>query len=58
MKKAFALLILALALPACDGLPPEFPAPDFTLRDVMGGGDISYSALKGEPAVVYLFASW
>jgi thiol-disulfide isomerase/thioredoxin len=34
-----------------------FSAPDFTL-ELLGGGDITLSALRGKPVVVNLWASW
>ena len=53
------ILILLIAVPACSkGLPKEFAAPDFSLKDVFGGKDITYSEYKGKPVLVYFFASW
>ena len=34
-----------------------FPAPDFTL-DLLGGGEVTLSDLRGKPVVVNLWASW
>lgn len=34
-----------------------FPAPDFTL-DLLGGGEVKLSDLRGKPVVVNLWASW
>lgn len=41
-----------------DGLPKEFPAPDFALKDLFEGGDIRLSAFKGRPLLPYFFACW
>jgi hypothetical protein len=51
-------LFALLALSCSDGFPPEFPAPDFTVKDVVGGGDISLADHKGSPVLIYFFASW
>ncbi len=41
-----------------DGLPEEFPAPDFTLKDIFNSKQIQLSAFKGRPVILYFFASW
>jgi len=45
-----------------NGVPPASPrqgfaAPDFTL-DLLGGGEVTLSDLRGKPVVVNLWASW
>jgi cytochrome oxidase Cu insertion factor (SCO1/SenC/PrrC family) len=55
----FLLAILLLFVVACSGgLPPEFPAPDFTLKSPMTGKKASLSELKGRPIIIYWFTSW
>ena len=47
------------ALLACSGgLPPEFPAPDFTLKSPVTGKQVVFSELKGRPVIIYWFTSW
>lgn len=41
-----------------DGLPKEFPAPDFTLTDIFNSKQIQLSAFRGRPVILYFFASW
>lgn len=54
-----AAVIAVYALTAGGGgLPDEFPAPEFILSDVFGGDDVSLTALKGRPVMIYFFASW
>ena len=51
----FASRALAVASPAS---PRQgFAAPDFTL-DLLGGGEVTLSDLRGKPVVVNLWASW
>ncbi len=53
------LLAAALAVVACTGgLPPEFPAPDFTLKSPLTGKETTFASLKGRPVVIYWFTSW
>lgn len=40
------------------GLPKEFPAPDFRIKDIFTGEEFMLSELKGRPVVLYFFASW
>lgn len=58
---ANAVLLVVLfvyVLSTGGGLPEEFPAPDFRLREVFGGGSIAFSEVKGSPLIIYFFASW
>jgi len=41
-----------------DGLPEEFPAPEFVLKDIFNGSEIKLSGHKGQPVMLYFFASW
>lgn len=61
VKKTLSILVLPallLAVACSDGLPPEFQAPDFTLKSPLNGGAFSLSDIKGKPAVIYWFTSW
>jgi len=51
-------LCCAAILSCSGGLPSEFPAPDFAIKDVFTGKDIVLSAYKGRPVILYFFASW
>jgi hypothetical protein len=54
-----ALVLVLISVIACsDGFPPEFPAPDFTLKSPLTDTAVSFSELKGKPVVIYWFASW
>jgi hypothetical protein len=56
---ACALMLFgAFVLSCSDGFPPEFPAPDFTLKGPLTGEDVSLSTFKGTPVIIYWFASW
>jgi hypothetical protein len=52
---AAALLLLAVA---CSGGPAEFPAADFTLKSPLTGSEVSFSAFRGRPVILYWFTSW
>ena len=54
---AYALLVVML-LTAGESLPETFPAPEFSLRNIMGPGEVSLSEYSGRPVVLYFFASW
>src|SRR3990172_6711547 len=44
--------------PPANASPREgFSAPDFTL-DLLGGGQVQLSELRGQPAMINLWASW
>ncbi len=54
---AFAVLVFIAS--ACgDGLPPEFPAKDFSLKSPISGQELTLSSIKGKPVMLYWFASW
>ncbi len=56
---AGALLVVLISVISCsDGFPPEFPAPDFTLKSPVTGRVVNFADLKGRPVVIYWFASW
>ena len=58
-RLAVALIVIAMAAMACgDGLPPEFPAPDFKLKSPMTGKVVTQKDIKGKPTMVYWYASW
>ncbi|MBI5641204.1 MAG: redoxin domain-containing protein [Nitrospirae bacterium] len=60
--RCFPFLCLAalvlLAVSCSGGFPPEFPAPDFTLKSPQTGNSVTLSALKGKPVIIYWFTSW
>ncbi len=58
--RSLSLLVAAAALVvACTGgLPPEFPAPDFTLKSPTTGKETTFASVKGRPVVIYWFTSW
>ncbi len=61
MKKSrIAIFAIAFFLIASCGssFPPEFPAPDFTLKSPVTGREVTLSELKGRPVIIYWFASW
>lgn len=62
LSAAGRIVVLSLVfafLTACsDGLPAEFPAPDFTLKGLTDGTDIRLSEMRGSPVILYFFASW
>ena len=47
-----------LAAACSRGLPPEFPAPEFTLEDLFTGEEIHLTEYQGRPVLLYFFASW
>ncbi len=52
------VLLLVFVFSCSDGFPPEFPAPDFTLKSPVTKKKVRLSDLKGKPVVMYWFASW
>ena len=40
---------------ATDPMPPGTSAPDFSLPDVVGGGDVSLADFAGKPALLVMF---
>lgn len=53
------VFVLLLFMSSCsDGLPKEFVAPDFVLKDLFDGRDIRLADFKGNPVILYFFASW
>ncbi len=60
-RRLMTYMLAALLLPVlscADGFPPEFPAPDFSVKDVFGGKEVAYSEHRGKPVLIYFFASW
>ena len=54
------LLCLSLLIPLACGKGANIvgqPAPEFSL-DLLEGGQIGSTDLRGKPAVLYFFASW
>ncbi len=52
------MLISVFSISRSNGLPERFPAPDFILKDIFTGEDITLSDYKGRPVILYFFASW
>jgi hypothetical protein len=58
VKTLFIALVFVVSFSCSDGFPPEFPAPDFTLKSPLTGNEVTLSSLSGKPVVIYWFASW
>jgi len=57
--RSFLFVSAFLLVFSCsEGFPPEFPAPDFTLKSPMTGAEVGLKDIKGRPAIMYWFASW
>jgi len=55
----FGLVLAATLAASCTGgLPEEFPAPDFTMDDLLTGKEIRLADYHGRPVLLYFFASW
>lgn len=58
-KTLFVSLFMLILTASCsDGLPKEFVAPDFVLKDLFDGRDIQLADFRGKPVILYFFASW
>ena len=55
---AFYLILMLVLFTGGESVPEVFPAPDFTLKNIMGPGEVSLAANKGHPVIIYFFASW
>lgn len=54
-----ALFFAFVFVTSCsEGLPPEFPAPDFKLVSIPSKQKVSLSDFKGRPILIYWFTSW
>lgn len=58
MKRYLLPVLLVFAVSCSDGFPPEFPAPEFSVKNLYDGKDITYSDYRGKPVLIYFFASW
>ena len=54
----FYLILMLVLLTGGDSVPEVFPAPDFTLKNLMGPGEVSLADFEGRPVILYFFASW
>lgn len=53
------LLLLVIMLAACSsGVKSGSQAPDFTIKDIFTGDEITLSHFRGRPVLIYFFASW
>ncbi len=55
---AFYVVLAVVLLTGGESMPDVFPAPDFTLQNIMGPGNVSLSDYAGSPIIIYFFASW
>ncbi len=55
---AFYIILMLVLFTGGKSMPEVFPAPDFTLKNIMGPGEVTLSANKGHPVIIYFFASW
>ncbi len=55
---AFYLILMLVLFSGGKSMPEVFPAPDFTLDNIMGPGEVTLSANKNRPVIIYFFASW
>lgn len=59
LRAALICAVLVAASACGDGLPPEFPAQDFTLKSPLTEKAVNFNAdLKGRPLMIYWFTSW
>jgi cytochrome oxidase Cu insertion factor (SCO1/SenC/PrrC family) len=56
----FYFLLMVLLFAGGESAPEVFPAPDFSVEDIMGKGrdKVTLSDFKGRPILIYFFASW
>ena len=50
--------MLLLAVACSDGLPPEFPVPEFSLTSPQTGLVVDNAAIANKPIMMYWFTSW
>ena len=50
--------VFAVLLACTGGLPPEFPAPAFSLTSPLTGKQVSFADFKDRPVIIYWFTSW
>ena len=50
--------MLLFAVACSDGLPPEFPVPEFSLTSPQTGMVVDNAAIEGKPVMMYWFTSW
>lgn len=55
---AFYVILMLVLFTGGESLPDVFPAPDFSLDNIMGPGKVSLSDNLGSPIIMYFFASW
>ncbi len=54
----FYFILMLVLFTGGESVPEVFPAPDFTLDNIMGPGEVSLAANKNRPVIIYFFASW
>lgn len=52
------IILAAFVLSCGDGLPPEFPSPDFELEGPLSEKTVTHADIANRPAIVYWFTSW
>ena len=55
---AFYMVLMIVLFTGGESVPEVFPAPDFSLENIMGPGKVSLSDYSGRPVILYFFASW
>ena len=53
----FAVILFVSSISNMEAFPEEFPAEDFTLKDIFGGDDLALGDYSGRPLIIYFFAS-
>lgn len=54
----FMVPVAIIAVSCSDGLPPEFPIPEFSLKSPITGEVVDNTTIEGRPAILYWFTSW
>lgn len=53
------VLSVLILMTACSSGPDvPFPSVDFTLEDIFTGDEIHLAGYRGQPVLLYFFASW
>ncbi len=55
---AFYVILMLVLFTGGESVPEVFPAPDFSLENIMGPEEVSLSDYSGRPVILYFFASW
>ena len=55
---AFYLILMLVLFSGGKSMPEVFPAPGFSLENIMGPGEVRLSDYGDRPVLIYFFASW